>query len=87
MTIEDAKQVAHGLIQGYIDPDDRLMDMPSFYGPPVVWAMSIAFYFIRLKKNGRAIVASPLQAVLVSRAHSGAILSRMRPALFYVALT
>ena len=31
MTIEDAKKIAHGLIQGYIGPDDRVMDMPSFY--------------------------------------------------------
>ena len=31
MTIEDAKQIAHGLIQGYIGPDHRVMDMPSFY--------------------------------------------------------
>ena len=32
MTIEDAKQIAHGLIQGYVGPDHRVMDMPSFYG-------------------------------------------------------
>jgi hypothetical protein len=32
MTLEDAKQIAHGLIQGYIGPYDRVMDMPSFYG-------------------------------------------------------
>ena len=31
MTIDDAKQIAHGLIQGYIGPDHRVMDMPSFY--------------------------------------------------------
>jgi hypothetical protein len=32
MTLEDAKQTAHGLIQSYIGPDHRVMDMPSFYG-------------------------------------------------------
>ena len=32
MTIEDAKQIANGLIQSYIDPDTRVVDMPSFYG-------------------------------------------------------
>ena len=32
MTIEDAKQIAQGLIQVYIGPDHRVMDMPSFYG-------------------------------------------------------
>jgi hypothetical protein len=31
MTIEDAKQIANGLIQSYIGPDSRV-DMPSFYG-------------------------------------------------------
>ena len=31
MTIEDAKQIANGLIQSYIGPD-RVVDMPSFYG-------------------------------------------------------
>jgi hypothetical protein len=32
MTLEDAKQTAHGLIQSYIGPDHHVMDMPSFYG-------------------------------------------------------
>ena len=32
MTIEDAKQIAQGLIQLYIGPDFRVMDVPSFYG-------------------------------------------------------
>ena len=32
MTIEDAKQIANGLIQSYIGPDTRVVDMPSFYG-------------------------------------------------------
>jgi hypothetical protein len=32
VTLEDAKQIAHGLIQNYIGPDHRVMDMPSFYG-------------------------------------------------------
>jgi hypothetical protein len=31
MTVEDAKRIAQGLIQGYIGPDHRVMDMPSFY--------------------------------------------------------
>ena len=31
MTVKDAQQIAHGLIQGYIRPDHRVMDMPSFY--------------------------------------------------------
>ncbi len=26
-----ARAVAHGLIQGYIGPDHRVLDMPSFY--------------------------------------------------------
>jgi hypothetical protein len=30
MTLRDAQQIAHGLIQGYIGPDHRVMDMPSF---------------------------------------------------------
>jgi hypothetical protein len=34
MTIEDAKQIANGLIQSYIGPDTRVVDMPSFYGAP-----------------------------------------------------
>jgi hypothetical protein len=32
MTIEDAKQIANGLIQSYIGPDTRVVDMSSFYG-------------------------------------------------------
>jgi hypothetical protein len=32
MTDKDAQQIAHGLIQGYIGPDHRVMDMSSFYG-------------------------------------------------------
>jgi hypothetical protein len=31
MTVKDAQQIAHGLIQGYIGPDHRVMDMQSFY--------------------------------------------------------
>jgi hypothetical protein len=31
MTDQDAQQIAHGLIQGYIGPDHRVMDMQSFY--------------------------------------------------------
>ena len=32
MTLRDAEQIAHGLIQGFIGPDHWVMDMPSFYG-------------------------------------------------------
>jgi hypothetical protein len=32
MTSKEAQQIAHGLIQGYIGPDHRVMDMPSFFG-------------------------------------------------------
>ena len=32
MTDKEAQQIAQGLIQGYIGPDHRVMDMPSFYG-------------------------------------------------------
>ncbi len=32
MTYKEAGQVAHGLIQGYIGPDHKVMDMASFYG-------------------------------------------------------
>jgi len=32
MTLRDAQQIAHGLIQAFIGPDHRVMDMPSFYG-------------------------------------------------------
>jgi hypothetical protein len=31
MTLRDAQQIAHGLIQGYIGPDHRVIDMSSFY--------------------------------------------------------
>jgi hypothetical protein len=31
MTLREVQQIAHGLIQGYIGPDHRVMDMPSFY--------------------------------------------------------
>ena len=31
MTVKDAQQIAHGLIQGYIGPDHRVMDMQSLY--------------------------------------------------------
>ena len=31
MTLKDAQEIAHGLIQGYIGPDHRVMDMQSFY--------------------------------------------------------
>ena len=49
MTIEDAKQISNGLIQSYIGPDRRVVDMPSFYGtlvqplePPISKAGRIA---------------------------------------------
>jgi hypothetical protein len=32
MTHKEAQQIAHGLIQGYVGPDHRVMDMPSFFG-------------------------------------------------------
>jgi hypothetical protein len=32
MTHKEAQQIAHGLIQNYIGPDLRIMDMPSFFG-------------------------------------------------------
>ena len=31
MTTQDAQQIAHGLIQGYIGPDHKVTDMRSFY--------------------------------------------------------
>ncbi len=31
MSLRDAQQIAHGLIQGYIGPDHRVIDMSSFY--------------------------------------------------------
>ena len=30
MTSEDVKKIANGLIQSYIGPDSRVVDMPSF---------------------------------------------------------
>jgi hypothetical protein len=32
MTHKEAQQIAHGLIQAYVGPDHRVMDMPSFFG-------------------------------------------------------
>lgn len=32
MTDKEAEQIAHGLIQGYIGPDHRVMNMPNSYG-------------------------------------------------------
>jgi len=32
MNVKEAEQIAHGLIQSFIGPDHRVMDMPSFYG-------------------------------------------------------
>jgi hypothetical protein len=31
MTDEDAKKIAHGVIQGYIGPDHRVINMQSFF--------------------------------------------------------
>ena len=31
MTLKDAQEIAHGLIQGYIGPDHQVMDMQTFY--------------------------------------------------------
>jgi hypothetical protein len=31
MTPKEVQQIAHGLIQGYIGPDHRVMQMESFY--------------------------------------------------------
>jgi hypothetical protein len=31
MTVKDAQQITNSLIQGYIGPDNRVIDMPSFY--------------------------------------------------------
>ena len=32
MTLQEATHIAHGLIQGYIGPDHRVLDMRSFFG-------------------------------------------------------
>jgi len=32
MTDKEAQEIAHGLVQGYIGPDHRVMDMRSFFG-------------------------------------------------------
>ena len=31
MTEEKAREIAHGLIQGYIGPDHKVIDMKAFY--------------------------------------------------------
>jgi hypothetical protein len=31
MTDNEAEQIAHGLIQSYLGPDHKVMDMQSFY--------------------------------------------------------
>ena len=41
MTLRDAQQIAHGLIQGYIGPDHKVMDMPSFFSA-IVQALQTA---------------------------------------------
>ena len=32
MTLRDAQKIAHGLIQSYIRPDHKVMDMKAFFG-------------------------------------------------------
>jgi hypothetical protein len=32
MTLQEAEHIAHGLIQGYIGPDHKVVDMRSFFG-------------------------------------------------------
>jgi hypothetical protein len=32
MNVKQAQQIAQGLIQSFVGPDHRIMDMPSFYG-------------------------------------------------------
>jgi hypothetical protein len=32
MSVKQAQQIAQGLIQSFVGPDHRIMDMPSFYG-------------------------------------------------------
>jgi hypothetical protein len=31
MTLKDAQHIAHGLIQGYVGPDHKVLDMRSFH--------------------------------------------------------
>ena len=31
MTDDKAREIAHGLIQGYIEPDHKVIDMKAFY--------------------------------------------------------
>ena len=32
MTLQEATHIAHGLMQGYIGPDQRVQDMRGFFG-------------------------------------------------------
>jgi hypothetical protein len=41
MTIDDAKQIAPGLIQSYIGPDHKVIDMKAFFGA-LVHALKVA---------------------------------------------
>jgi hypothetical protein len=50
MTLRDAQQIAHGLIQGYIGPDHRVIDMSSFYSA-LAQALETAY---RQGRNDRA---------------------------------
>ena len=43
MTLQEATHIAHGLIQGYIDPDHRVVDMRSFFGA-LVQALQAAYH-------------------------------------------
>jgi hypothetical protein len=36
VTYKEAQQIAHGLIQGYVGPDHRVMDMRNFFGALVL---------------------------------------------------
>jgi hypothetical protein len=42
MNIQETKQVATGLVQTYVGPDSRVMDLPSFYDA-LVAALQAAF--------------------------------------------
>ena len=41
MTLQEATHIAHGLLQGYIGPGHRVVDMRSFFGA-IVQALQAA---------------------------------------------
>jgi hypothetical protein len=47
MTYKEAQQIAHGLIQSYLGPDHRVIDIPSFFG-----ALVLALVEVRRWKEG-----------------------------------